>query len=98
MRGASATRGADYVPRMRLLRFTALAAALPSLAAAAPPALPYPPTALRHGALEVVHAFDGPMPTGVTVLRDGRVFVNYPRWGDRVTFTVGELKGGEEVP
>src|SRR4051812_12792780 len=35
------------------------------------------------------------MPTGVTVSHAGRVFVNYPRWGDPVTFTVAEVKGGK---
>jgi sugar lactone lactonase YvrE len=47
------------------------------------------------GKLELVATFDGPMPTGVTVSQKGRIFVNYPRWGDPVTFTVAELKGGK---
>ena len=47
------------------------------------------------GKIELVATFDGPMPTGVTVSHKGRVFVNYPRWGDPVTFTVGELNGGK---
>jgi sugar lactone lactonase YvrE len=47
------------------------------------------------GKLELVATFDGPMPTGVTVSHKGRVFVNYPRWGDPVTFTVAEVKGGK---
>ena len=41
--------------------------------------------------------FDGPMPTGVTVSHEGRIFVNYPRWGDEVEFTVAELKDGKAV-
>jgi len=49
------------------------------------------------GALEVVHTFTGPMPTGVTVSRTGRIFVCYPKWGDDVTFTVGELRDGTVV-
>ncbi len=49
------------------------------------------------GKLELVATFDGPMPTGVTVSHKGRVFVNYPRWGDPVTFTVAELKDGKPV-
>jgi sugar lactone lactonase YvrE len=52
----------------------------------------------RLGSLEVVHLFDGAMPTGVTVSHGGRVFVCYPRWGDDVGFTVGELRDGSEVP
>ncbi len=49
------------------------------------------------GNLEVVATFNGPMPTGVTVSRHGRIFVNFPRWGDNVPFTVAELKNGEAV-
>jgi hypothetical protein len=45
--------------------------------------------------LEPVAYFNGPMPTGVTVSQRGRVFVNFPKWGDDVEFTVGELKDGE---
>lgn len=48
--------------------------------------------------LEAVHEFTGPMPTGVTVSQDGRVFVNYPRWEDPVQFTVAEIRNGQEVP
>src|SRR4051812_31012460 len=49
--------------------------------------------------LEVVHAFtEGPMPTGVSVSAEGRIFVNFPKWGDDVRFTVGELRDGQVVP
>jgi len=48
------------------------------------------------GMLEPVAFFHGPMPTGVTVSHTGRIFVNFPKWGDDVRFTVGEiLKNGE---
>jgi sugar lactone lactonase YvrE len=47
---------------------------------------------------EVVARFDGPMPTGVSVAPNGRIFVNYPRWGDDVPFTVAELRDGKAVP
>src|SRR5580698_3001895 len=50
------------------------------------------------GQLEVVATFDGGMPTGVTVANGGRIFVNFPRWGDSVEYTVGEVKGGKTVP
>ena len=50
------------------------------------------------GSLEVVHTFDGPMPTGVSVSHTGRVFVNFPKWGDEVPATVVELRDGAEVP
>ena len=56
------------------------------------------PAPLTFGELEVVHAFDRQMPTGVAVSDGGRVFVCYPRWGDDVRFTVAELVDGEEVP
>lgn len=47
--------------------------------------------------LEVVAMFPGPMPTGVTVSRGNRIFVNFPRWGDDVPFTVAELVHGKAV-
>jgi len=49
------------------------------------------------GALECVAQFTGPMPTGVTVSQRGRIFVNFPKWGDDVTFTVAELRDGQPV-
>src|SRR4051812_5286129 len=50
------------------------------------------------GDLEVVHEFTGPMPTGVSVSHTGRVFVNFPQWGDEPPATVVELRDGKEVP
>lgn len=51
------------------------------------------------GSLELVHSFDdGPMPTGVSVSHTGRIFVNFPKWGDEVTATVVELRGGAQHP
>ncbi len=47
--------------------------------------------------MEQVATFSGPMLTGVTVSRAGRIFVNFPHWGDRVPFTVAELKNGRAV-
>jgi sugar lactone lactonase YvrE len=49
------------------------------------------------GRIEPVALFYGPMPTGVTVSRQGRIFVNFPRWGDEVRFTVAELQAGQPV-
>lgn len=46
------------------------------------------------GELELVAQFDGAMPTGVTVSHQGRVFVNFPRWGDDVQYTVAEVRDG----
>ncbi|MEA2594208.1 MAG: hypothetical protein QOF01_677, partial [Thermomicrobiales bacterium] len=50
------------------------------------------------GRLEGVALFDGAMPTGVTVSHQGRIFVNYPKWGDSVPFSVAELRDRREVP
>jgi sugar lactone lactonase YvrE len=50
------------------------------------------------GQLEVAATFSGPMPTGVTVANDGRIFVNFPKWGDNVDYTVAEVKDGKTVP
>jgi sugar lactone lactonase YvrE len=80
-----------------------LAASLPATgfartASAAEPRAGLPSEA-HIGQIEVVHEFrDGPMPTGVTVSAQGRIFVNYPQWGDDVPFTVGEIRDGQAVP
>jgi sugar lactone lactonase YvrE len=51
------------------------------------------------GTLEVVHTFDdGPMPTGVSLSHTGRIFVNFPKWGDEVPATVVELVEGVPKP
>lgn len=47
---------------------------------------------------ERVFAFNGAMPTGVTVTETGRIFINFPRWGDDVPYTVAEIKQGHLVP
>ena len=49
------------------------------------------------GELEEVAHFHGAMLTGVTVSHRGRIFVNYPKWGDDVAFTVAEIRDGEAV-
>ncbi|MDB5097573.1 MAG: major royal jelly protein [Cyanobacteria bacterium RYN_339] len=46
---------------------------------------------------ELVATLTGPMPTGITVSQKGRIFINFPRWGDPVTATVAELIGGKPV-
>jgi sugar lactone lactonase YvrE len=50
------------------------------------------------GRIEAVFEFRRAMPTGVTVASDGRIFINFPRWGDDVPFTVGEIRKGKLVP
>jgi sugar lactone lactonase YvrE len=49
------------------------------------------------GMLEPVAYFNGAMPTGVTVSQKGRIFVNFPKWGDEVPFMVAEVKDGKAV-
>jgi sugar lactone lactonase YvrE len=49
------------------------------------------------GKIDVVANFNGAMPTGVTVSKEGRIFVNFPRWGDKVDFTVAEVRNGRAV-
>ena len=49
------------------------------------------------GRLETVAVFKDAMPTGVTVSHAHRIFVNFPRWGDDVPFTVGEIVNGKAV-
>jgi sugar lactone lactonase YvrE len=49
------------------------------------------------GVLEPVAHFNGAMPTGVTVSQKGRIFVNFPKWGDEVSFTVAEVRDGKAV-
>ena len=50
------------------------------------------------GELEAVAHFDGPMPTGVSVSHNGRIFVNFPEWGDGIEYTVAEVRDGQTVP
>ncbi|MBB6144495.1 sugar lactone lactonase YvrE [Silvibacterium bohemicum] len=49
------------------------------------------------GSIEPVFRFFDAMPTGVTVAADGRIFLNFPRWGDGVPFTVGVIQDGKVV-
>ena len=55
------------------------------------------PRARDKGKLQTVAQFYGAMPTGVTVSQKGRVFVNFPRWGDEVPFSVAEIVDGKAV-
>jgi sugar lactone lactonase YvrE len=49
------------------------------------------------GTLEPMAYFNGAMPTGVTVSQQGRIFINFPKWGDDVKFTVTEIHNGGEA-
>ena len=55
------------------------------------------PSANSIGNLEPVAFFNDAMPTGVTVSHKGRIFVNFPRWGDDVKFTVAEIHDDDMV-
>jgi sugar lactone lactonase YvrE len=55
------------------------------------------PSEEQMGMLEPVAYFNGAMPTGVTVSQKGRIFVNFPKWGDVVPFTVAEVRDGKAV-
>jgi sugar lactone lactonase YvrE len=49
----------------------------------------------NYGKLELVAEFPNPMPTGVTVAANGRIFICIPRWIDPTPFTVAELRNGQ---
>ena len=49
------------------------------------------------GDLETVAEIHGAMPTGIAVSTSGRIFINYPRWGDDVQFTVAEIVDGKPL-
>ncbi len=55
------------------------------------------PAVKPQGVLEPVAYFDGAMLTGVTVSHEGRIFVNSPRWADKVFYMEAEIKNGQPV-
>lgn len=73
-------------------------AAVSTLSFAAAPAPQDLPHETSIGQLEPVFAFYDAMPTGVTVSEQGRLFVNFPQWGDNAPFSVGEIRDGKVVP
>jgi sugar lactone lactonase YvrE len=85
--------------KTRLFVKTALALlAASNLARATPPGdLPTEKT-VGTRKLEIIHEFRNQMPVGIAVTSTGRRFVSYPRWEDKLTFTLAELKNGREVP
>lgn len=51
------------------------------------------------GELEIVAKFNNAMPTGVAISKSGRLFINFPKWGDKVVSSVIELRDNNiEVP
>ncbi|MBN3833504.1 MULTISPECIES: L-dopachrome tautomerase-related protein [Burkholderia] len=102
-----------HFPHQHITRFTSIRRTATALAAGlsftlfaspllAQPSAPATSPAVQAadrtiGAMDTVATFSGPMPTGVTVTENGRIFVNFPRWGDAVPFTVGELRDGRVI-
>lgn len=70
-------------------------ASSPALAMSGAPLLP---SERSIGTLEPVARFEGAMPTSVAVSETGRIFVNFPRWGDEVVYSVAEWRDGRAVP
>ena len=71
-----------------------------ALAASSPVAAQAPATtqpASTQPALTKVAEFDHQV-TGVTVSKDGRIFVNFPRWTEDSAVSVAEVKDGRSVP
>ena len=79
------------------LRVMLLAAAAFTPAAMFAQSAPQSATDQPIGRLETVATFPGPMPEGVTVSRNNRIFVNFARWGDDIPFTVAEIVQGKAV-
>lgn len=77
--------------RTSLLSF---GATLSAFAAAPTPAQSEPASQPE---LREVATFDHQV-TGVSVAKDGRIFVNFPRWTEDTAVSVGELKDGKVVP
>lgn len=77
---------------------TALLTTLALLSSALGAGLPRAATPQPSTVLEVVHRFYGQMPIGVAVNSQGRLFISYPNWEDKVPFSIAELKAGREVP
>ena len=97
MSRSSATASGRHAMRFALPLAALSAALLLSACAqtpATPGALPGPPTASTGTRLQTVARFDHQV-TGVTVSRDGRIFVNFPRWTEDAPVSVAEvLKDG----
>src|SRR5690606_23197336 len=94
--------GAHMFMKSRFFRSVfaiAVAAASQTSFATESPSLPaHAATDKTIGQLDQVFAFHDAMPTGITVTDNGRIFVNYPKWGDDVAFTVGEIREGQVYP
>jgi sugar lactone lactonase YvrE len=57
-----------------------------------------PAATLQDEKLRPIALFYGPLPTGVTVSQEGRMFVSFPRWELPVSYTVAEIANGQLKP
>ena len=62
------------------------------------PTLPTTKEPIGLNPLEVVYTFRQQMPVGIAVTSTGRKFVSYPRWEDKIDWTLAEIKDDKEVP
>ncbi len=83
-------------PRRRAARAAAIVSRLAATATAIA-ALSAPVAAQTSPALTKVASFDH-QATGVTVGKDGRVFVSFPRWTEDAAVSVAEVKDGKPLP
>jgi sugar lactone lactonase YvrE len=89
----------SILPTARLFAGISLAAVL----AAAAPAIAQQggstpaATSAKPAALKTVATFDHQV-TGVAVAKDGRIFVNFPRWTEDAPVSVAEVKDGKVTP
>ncbi|MCK2054585.1 major royal jelly family protein [Methylobacterium sp. 37f] len=97
-------RSADARRKGEVLRTALCAVALASPLLASPsraqtaPVAPAPTATTPPAAtLTKVASFEHQV-TGVTVSKDGRIFVNFPRWTEDTEVSVAELKDGKLVP
>jgi sugar lactone lactonase YvrE len=68
-------------------------------AVSAPRAKAGPAAGKRSPKLQPLAQLFGPQPAGIAVSPDRHIFITFPKWGDSVDFTVGELKSdGQLVP
>ncbi|KAG1587723.1 hypothetical protein G6F46_014722 [Rhizopus delemar] len=84
--------------RIRRLAAAVLALASSPALALALAGTPVLPSDRSIGIIAPVARFEGAMPTSVAVSETGRIFVNFPRWGDEVPYSVADWRDGRAVP
>jgi hypothetical protein len=56
------------------------------------------PLPIQRGAARPYRSATAPETARASVSDNSRIFVNFPRWGDRVEYTVAEVKDGKTLP